>query len=157
MQKALTKAQFDSLLKKYKKEGVLTPSGIIKEAKNPKSPLHSLFEWNNNRAAQLYRLTQARSVIRRANINIEKPENKFVHIPNVKKGEGEYKSIKAVVKNIDEYDLALSEALKHLRAAKRAVDLLYRVAKTKTPDKVAIMAIAMKGMETAISAVQTLH
>lgn len=41
-----------------------TAEAILADAKSPRSPLHSLFEWNNSRAAHEYRLEQARAVIR---------------------------------------------------------------------------------------------
>jgi hypothetical protein len=45
-------------------EGKLHPSALIDDAKNPNSPLHRLFEWDDSAAAQQYRLQQARSIIR---------------------------------------------------------------------------------------------
>ncbi len=56
----LTKAQFDTILKKLKRDGQLTASGILKMAENESSPLHSIFEWDDTKAAREYRLYQAR-------------------------------------------------------------------------------------------------
>ena len=45
-------------------DGVLTPEQVIQEAKNRNNPLHQEFEWTESRAAHLYRLTQARRLLR---------------------------------------------------------------------------------------------
>jgi hypothetical protein len=39
--------------------GKLTPELIVQSSKNKKSVLHSYFEWNNERAAEKWRLNQA--------------------------------------------------------------------------------------------------
>lgn len=44
--------------------GLLTPKQVVTDARDRRSPLHSYFEWNNTKAAELYRLEQARRLIR---------------------------------------------------------------------------------------------
>lgn len=44
--------------------GVLTPEMIVEAAKDPASPIHEEFEWDDARAAHLHRLNQARTLIR---------------------------------------------------------------------------------------------
>ena len=44
--------------------GVLRPVDVVAEAKKKVSPLHKCFEWNDGKAAQEYRLWQARELIR---------------------------------------------------------------------------------------------
>jgi hypothetical protein len=51
------------LLRKQKK-GELTPQDVLADAKYHNSPLHSFFEWDDNEAAEQYRLQQARGLIR---------------------------------------------------------------------------------------------
>jgi len=51
------------LLRKQQK-GELTPSDVVNDARNPNSPLHSFFEWSDSVAAEQYRLSQARGLIR---------------------------------------------------------------------------------------------
>lgn len=43
--------------------GVITPELVIKDARNPKSPLHKEFTWDDKTAAHEYRIDQARRVI----------------------------------------------------------------------------------------------
>jgi hypothetical protein len=44
--------------------GDLTPEMVVKAAQDVKSPLHAVFEWDDAKAAQEQRLTQARLLIR---------------------------------------------------------------------------------------------
>jgi hypothetical protein len=47
-----------------KSKGVLKAEDVVKYARNPKTALHSRFEWNNAKAGYEYRLWQARELIR---------------------------------------------------------------------------------------------
>lgn len=66
-----------SILGEMEKKGKLTPDAVIKEARNPKSPLHSKFEWNIQKAAlESWRAT-ARDIIASYRINIVIDEQVF--------------------------------------------------------------------------------
>jgi hypothetical protein len=43
--------------------GQLTAGGVLEAARNPESPLHPAFEWDDEAAAEQYRLSQARRLI----------------------------------------------------------------------------------------------
>lgn len=45
-------------------KGRLTPKAVVKAAEAPRHPLHRHFEWNNEAAADAFRLDQARTLIR---------------------------------------------------------------------------------------------
>lgn len=53
-------------LEKVRKSGrgVLRPASVVEFAKNPKTTLHSKFEWDDIAAGHQYRLEQARKIIR---------------------------------------------------------------------------------------------
>ncbi|WP_128270364.1 hypothetical protein [Paenirhodobacter populi] len=55
--------QHIDLLRKQQ-HGELTPKDVVSDARNPNSPLHSFFEWDDGEAAEQYRLQQARGLIR---------------------------------------------------------------------------------------------
>ena len=156
MANALTKAQFTVVVNQLKKDGQLTTSGILREAKKKTSPLHNLFEWDDSVAAKQYRKQQAMQLIKRANVSIEAAEDKIIHVP-VKRGEGAYKTTKTVVNNISEFDAALSAALKSLSAAEHTVEILKEVAEDESPDNAGILAIALEGLKTCNTALRTLH
>lgn len=52
-------------------DGIITPEAVIESAKPVSSPLHGYFEWNNNKAADKYRLAQARMLIRSVSVVYE--------------------------------------------------------------------------------------
>ncbi|MCA0425033.1 MAG: hypothetical protein LCH61_17250 [Proteobacteria bacterium] len=73
------------LLRK-REHGELTPEDVVADARNPNSPLHQFFEWDDSEAAQQHRLGQARGLIR-AVVAIYVSEDKpavrtkaFIHI-----------------------------------------------------------------------------
>lgn len=48
--------------------GELQAEDVVEAARDPRSPLHSLFEWDDSAAAERYRQQQARGVIRRLRV-----------------------------------------------------------------------------------------
>jgi hypothetical protein len=54
----------------YTIHGRLDPKDVVDEARDPQSPLHKSFTWNNDDAAEQWRLQQARQLIR--SIRIER-------------------------------------------------------------------------------------
>jgi hypothetical protein len=60
----------DELQRLQKKHGELTPEVIVKEAFNKRSPLHPIFEWDNDKAAYNYRLQQARVLLNNIEVKI---------------------------------------------------------------------------------------
>lgn len=76
-------------LLRQQEKGELTPQDVLKDARNPNSPLHSFFEWSDGEAAEQYRLQQARGLIRAVvaiYVSEDKPavrQKYFVHVPEV--------------------------------------------------------------------------
>lgn len=83
----MDKTVVDRLAKLAKANGgILTPNAVVDDAKNPSSPLHDQFEWDNDVAAEKYRLEQARELIRKVRVDIEVEEKtirvpKYIHEP----------------------------------------------------------------------------
>jgi hypothetical protein len=50
--------------------GRLDPADVVADARDPTSPMHSFFEWEDGEAAIQYRLGQARLLIRRVKIQV---------------------------------------------------------------------------------------
>lgn len=50
--------------------GSITPEILVKEAKKRNSPLHKIFEWNDTKAAENYRLQQARILLNNIQVTI---------------------------------------------------------------------------------------
>jgi len=58
---------FEKIEKKY---GELTASSLLEYSKDPKSPLHSLFQWDNEKASHQWRIYQARLLINNVQITV---------------------------------------------------------------------------------------
>jgi hypothetical protein len=58
---------FEKVEKKY---GKLTPETLVEYSKNPKTALHSLFNWDNENAADQWRKQQARQIINNIEITV---------------------------------------------------------------------------------------
>lgn len=55
----------------YRQHGGLTPSLVVEDARDPESPLHSHFEWEDSVAAERYRHTQARRLLASVEVLIQ--------------------------------------------------------------------------------------
>ena len=65
------KAKVDRLRWLYESnDNRLEPEGVVADAADPDSPLHDAFVWDDTKAAQEYRLTQARELIRHVRIEV---------------------------------------------------------------------------------------
>lgn len=77
------------------RDGVVRPAAVVEAAMNPKSEMHRIIEWNDERAANLYREEQARSIIRSIRLvysgddGEEKERRVFIHIDKGHVDEGE--------------------------------------------------------------------
>ena len=93
----------------------LSPSSLLDASRSPNAPLHDCFEWDDDKAAELYRLKQAGDLIR--NIVIEREEGHERAFVNVRPAPvGAYHSIERVLDS-DEWRASL------LQSAKRDAEL----------------------------------
>lgn len=53
----------DAILALKKPSGIIAASDVVMAARDPKSPLHSRFTWDDSEAAHQWRLQQARQLI----------------------------------------------------------------------------------------------
>lgn len=66
----------DELTRLATEAGRLEPHDVVERARDENSPLHSFFTWNDDEAAEKYRLMQAGVLIRRIKITIIRPDAK---------------------------------------------------------------------------------
>ncbi len=60
---------------RVRRNGHLTPRGVVEDARSADSPLHPIFEWNDVKAAEAHRETQARELLRMVVVRLdEQPE-----------------------------------------------------------------------------------
>lgn len=72
--------------------GKVTPRIVLADARSKHSPLHGCFEWNNNKAAEAYRLRQAGAVIAAVVVVLperqedQRPVRAYVHVDQGERG-----------------------------------------------------------------------
>lgn len=96
-------------------KGKLTARDVVDEARSKKSPLHKAFEWDNEVAAEQFRLEQARSMIRSIQIVTVKNEKQegrpiFFHVPQNPVKDSYYQSGEILVESVEEWRRALAAA-----------------------------------------------
>lgn len=107
----------------YTKHGKLEPSDIVEESRNENAPLHPCFEWDDQKAANKYRESQAMLIVRSIVTVQESNEGPqqvraFVHV------EQSYKPISVVVNSEKQMAALLETALSELKAFKRKYETL---------------------------------
>jgi hypothetical protein len=126
----------------FQQHGEVRPSILVEAARPVESPAHKGFEWNNKKAADEFRLMQARHWIRRVEIIVEDRAERLVHVPKIAyeedsgiaEKEGYYKPISVVWDDEDEYQSALSSVKARVSAAKAAYEELKKKPIKKAPD-----------------------
>lgn len=91
----------------------LSPEKVVEASRSEDAVLHGEFEWNDETAAEKYRVEQARSLIRNLTVKVIEPESKtpvetraFVHIAQ------DYRPIHTVIKSQTEMEILLATALR---------------------------------------------
>lgn len=104
-------------------KGELTPVDVVKDARNPNSPLHPFFEWDDSEAAEQYRLQQARGLIR-AVVAVyrsdDKPDRKmkaYVHVREP--GANHYRETQSALSQSSTREAVLRRAWEELQQWKR--------------------------------------
>lgn len=111
------------------------PEQVLEKAKDQSSELHKCFDWDDSSAAEKYRLTQARDVIRhliviqRDTEEINKEPIQFrVMLKNDSSFSSGYKQTVVMVRDEDEYQKLLANAYKELHAFKQKYSCLSELA-----------------------------
>lgn len=63
--------EIDAIMRRF---GRVTPEAVREAARDPASPLHDEFTWDDGEAAEAYRLEQARGLIRKIRITVQVEE-----------------------------------------------------------------------------------
>lgn len=104
-----------------KQTGPLTAERVLQEASKPGSALHRFFEWDDQKAAHQYRLTQARQLLRSIEVVIEDAKGKQVPMKayySVKDADGqrEYQPMEFVFDTPDLAEQVVEQARAQLEA-----------------------------------------
>lgn len=83
-------------------EGILTAEAVVDYARNRETALHAAFVWDNKEAAHLYRLDQARQLIRFYIVH-EQPDDRpiraYISVPSDRTTSGGYRKTLEVLQN----------------------------------------------------------
>lgn len=147
----------DELAAIHERHGALTPPVVVDAARPKDAPLHNVFEWDNKKAAESYRIDQARHLIRAVEIvtdtnGKESSAPIYVHIPTPAPT---YERVDVVVKQPDQFALALMSMNKRLQESKHAIDVLEQAARGNgnSSERLARIAVAACAIETAREAI----
>jgi len=92
-------------LQTLERAGKLTAEDVVAAARKRESPLHGCFEWDDNKAAECWRLEQARGLIRSVQVTITMDDNRMISVPvyvrdpEVPDDEQGYASLSSIMKN----------------------------------------------------------
>jgi len=140
--------ELDRIRNRY---GTLQPAAVVDESRPDEAPLHPVFEWDDEQAAERYREHQAASLIKRVKVVVE---------PTDDDDEPAATPVRAVRDNtdyeplpVDDYDplrFELSEALGAVVQAHRMVEILRQKAFNRNDVRKRVAAeVAAKDLEQA--------
>ena len=113
----------EELARIEKEKGFLTPEMVVDESREDDAPLHPVFEWNDRKAAERYRIVQAGSLIRNVTVKIDEvprmePVRAFVNVAPAGKRKGVFVSIKSAMDDADSRETVLARALAEFEKVK---------------------------------------
>lgn len=106
------------MCEKLAAEGRLTAEQFVEENRPEGAPMHGAFDWDNDIAADKWRLHQARHIIASLEIRVEEkpPVRAFF---NITRSEPTYSHIESILQRPDETELLLKTALAELTAFRK--------------------------------------
>ena len=115
----------------------LTPQTVLDANRAENAPLHNEFEWNDEQAAELYRLRQAGYLIRSISVIVQTQQNEEKEVRAFFQTEykGEYESISVIFDDENKHDALLEKALKELEAFSRKYETLVELKPIRTAMK----------------------
>ena len=129
--------------------GEVTPELVLKEARHKDSVIHQDFQWDDEKAATLYRLDTARRIIRNLRVVSEgevTDEPVFVHVTV---GDRKYyERTDIAVDTPDIWDQVMKEEKIRLEACKKRVKNLISIEKNKM--RIAITKNVVAGIDNTI-------
>lgn len=129
---------------RVKSNGQMTPRAVVDESRPDDAPLHPVFEWDDEVAAEAWREEQARYVIRSVAVVYEEapqqePQRAFVSVSVEKRPS--YTSTAAALSDADLRQQVLQRALSELASWRKRYAELNELAKVFTAiDKIAAKA-----------------
>ncbi len=113
-------------------EGILRAEDVVQYAANPRTLLHNKFEWDDGEAAKLYRLEQARQIIRVSVVLLPgstEPVRAFVSLKSDREESGGgYRSLPEVINDSGRRNQMLNDARADAEVFRRKYETLKEIA-----------------------------
>lgn len=120
-------------------DGLLAPAIVVDAARDPFSPLHDEFEWDDDAAAEGYRLAQAGALIRRVRLHVIKqnPKTKkvtatmtrqFQSRPSQRSRDRGYETVQDIMADEEKRAELIEQVVHELRAYRKRYAELFELA-----------------------------
>lgn len=107
------------MCEELERTGGLTAKRLVDANRPADAPLHKCFEWNNKKAADLYREEQARRIIRAIEIVPEETQEPVRMFFNIEYKEPEYKRLDVILQSSDDTEKLFQRCLSELIAVRK--------------------------------------
>lgn len=117
-----------------KNGGLLDPKQVVAFARDVKTALHTAFEWDNTKAAEQYRLDQARRLIR-VSVEVVRHKGKnitvqaFYSVDDDRKDGAGYRSFSVLMMEEEGRESVLRTAIKELKSFQSKYKMLTELSK----------------------------
>jgi hypothetical protein len=116
------------------RRGRLTAEQVVEEARPQSSPLHGCFEWDDSKAAESWRIEQARDLIKRVKIVVEIEDKKIRVVAYVRDSDKEatqpgYRALMRIEKRC-----ARAVVAEELERVSELLDRAAKIAATRSDD-----------------------
>ena len=113
----------------------LPPRSVVDAARDPSSPLHDEFEWDDDAAAEAYRLAQAGALVRRVLATIIKRDPKTKRLtatvtrqyqsrPSQRHRDGGYETLQDILSDEDKRAELIGRVLREMRSYRKRYEEL---------------------------------
>lgn len=112
-------------------KGKLTPKALVDASRPEDAPLHKAFEWDDQKAAERYRESQAAYIIRSIEVkreDVTEPVRAFFSVPKEGGTSYQYHSVDTILRSTDSRESLLEAAKRELEAFTRKYDQLVELA-----------------------------
>lgn len=152
----------------HAKRGVLQAQDVVQESRPDDAPLHPVFEWRDQVAAENYRVWQARNLIKSVEVVVQDAGQDsrtpvYVHCPQPQQdgSKSGYQPVDMVVNRPDLYAIAVAECARKLAEAEASLEKLKAAAEradaNSNTDRMARIAVAMQAAQALRAAVHSLN
>jgi len=101
---------------RVRQNGRLEAADLVRESRSPDAPLHPEFEWDDQHAAEAYRLSQASAMIRHITVQMAKRDG----------GEAPIRAFVSVVRDEDRSYTSTAHALSDAELRQQVLDQAWR-------------------------------